>query len=444
MKRQSKPRLPPETIILCFLVGNELPQISGSLRTLCDQRMERCANIYKNIFIQRADLYRDGPIQKILINLRIIRIEQGRVQFINRLISEQIQTTGMYSLYHLLETLYSNNHNGYPRLPLLLQLINKTNPESSWTNTLIVLTLLSMLLALFFYLENAYVLQMIDWLQHTGLVFFDWIKRTFSATYNVNLLGIAYNALGWAWSFYKVINNTISVDRINAFLFKTIRSSLTSLGYLLAYFANGVFTGFAACLFVLSASMDVFESYYAFKIIKDNPKQAPILPKTNGLSNNQLEWQEYEESCSLYEQASYAFWVKVGAAGISTAVVSIWCFFPPSLFVTAFCMMFIPLVAKTKSSILARMHYQYANDLQNKIEQIYGQDNILPPTPQKSSSFFRIFEALTPNVERKISSRESSEEEVLPFPLPVVFPENKYPALELDALFSETITSLRP
>lgn len=346
-------------IVNDYLKGKSIRVIRIRLAELADELGCRCETLYEAIKIHPT--VSDPLIDAMLAHLNINKSD------------EPITSPGRYekliaksqTLHELLKHIA---HDGELQVEDLLTLIEKTTPKYNWPFIFGTSTLISAFIGAFAYFENAAMQALGQWLAKTFPVVVDWLGKTFCILHNIPLLGIIYNALALSWYWYSAVTkgSTTNDGKLNALLFKSLSSSLTILAYTLAYFASGVMTGLPATLFVLSASVHVFRSIFIW--YKSSETLATLKqPPYNATWQIQA---EYLRVRNYNQRAQQSFWIELSGAILITAAVAIWDFFPPSLAVSAFCVIFITLTGLAEKSMLSHIAKLNANNLQRELDHL--------------------------------------------------------------------------
>lgn len=339
-------------IVLRYLQGEALGVVSVLLETECAELKQSSKSLYKSVKLD--DPEHDPFILAILSSLNIKGCHKKRLK----------KAT---NLHELLTYLY---HDGHHHLGYLLKVIEHTKPRVNRAMMFIWGAIISAGIgSLMYFLCKEYVETLGQWFIHNFPAFLiAWLGKTFSVLGNVSLFAIGFSIIGLVWSWYDTFANgtTTTTEKLNGLLFKTLTYSLTILGYALSYIDSGVMSFFAASLFVLGASIDVFESGFGYY------KSLRAL-ETFTVPAEDAEWEdvaEYERAMNLHQQSVQSIWIKISAALLITVAIAIWSFFPPSLIISTCCITFITLLGLAKWSVVTNLEEIYANNLQKKLKQL--------------------------------------------------------------------------
>jgi hypothetical protein len=191
---------------------------------------------------------------------------------------------------------------------------------------------------------------------------------------NIPLLGISYNSLDLIWSWHHTFSSgtTTPTHKLHELFFKTLTASLTLSAYVVSFLAAGSMTLVATIFFVLSSSTKVFQSI--FNWWKSSESLQTLTEPQNG--DGWEIYAEYERAKNFHNRLLTSVWTNLAAATATTIGVGLWSLFPPSLFLSIFCITFISLTALTEHSYLTHIRDISAADLQKDIL------NIKTPRPK--------------------------------------------------------------
>ena len=144
-----------------------------------------------------------------------------------------------------------------------------------------------------------------------------------------------------------------------AFAFKAASISASLAGYVVCLLAAGVANPVTSMLFITSSIIDVAESFFTFYMINQRPSPTSDSP------DQVMRYQAQQQ------RAAHTLWVKLIAATLITAAVTIWCVCPPSLLIMLSCMASIHLVGFIKCAIIEHINSKSAISLQESLETFY-------------------------------------------------------------------------
>ena len=342
-------------IVLNFLHGEPISLIAGRLKYQCIEFNKGCTSLYKAITVEPTDPF-------IIAILGSLNIKQSRPGEAPQAFEELMKSDNLHELLTLL------SHDGHRQISYLLKIIENTQPKRNWTLLLMLSTISSAGAGAFFYINKPYFDAISDWFLRTFPFVIDWLKKTFSVLRNIPLLLIIYNGFGLIWSWYNTFTNgtTTSKEKLNALFFETFSASLTISAYILSFYSAGAVTVPVALLFVLSASIALFQS--VFHWIKSKQAMNELTRPT--ITSHWEIVAEYKRAFNLHQLTINSVYIKLAAAILTTIAVGIWNFFPPALLITIFCACFTTLTDLTARSILSNREETSANQLQKTIKNI--------------------------------------------------------------------------
>lgn len=376
-------------IVLDYLQGEAITNITVRLQTQSTELGTNCNHAYKAILITPND-----PFVKAMLGRLNIPASDERHQ---KLLEKS------HTLYDLLTNLY---HDGNHHIGTLLKLIATTKIPRNWTLFLLISTIVSGAAGAAMYFRKELIHDIGIWFENQFPEIINWLGKTFSLLKNITLLGIIYNSLLLASSWYETFTNgtTSKARKFKTFFFKTLSSSFTLSAYLLSYFAEGTMALPIAALFVLSSSVDVFKSMYY--LIKHKHALTILTPRC-ATDKNWAASAEYERAFNLHQRSLRSVWIRLSAAIFTTIAVGIWCFSPPSLIVTITSLVFINLIALTKSSLLASIYNYAADNIQKKLAVIDVEIPIeLSPSEQAMASGLERKQAELATKEKQLTNWE--------------------------------------
>lgn len=325
-------------IVTSYLRGEEISSIRSRLRAVCSEKKQNASALYREITAS-------PEITKNLYPLLQVPGEK------------QDSYGNNQTLLTLLTRLNKDGHD-YDHLAYLLGLIDQTKYTRSWRNTLIVGALLSVGLGGFFYLKPDYF----HTLQHLITVILPrfvlaWLEKTFSLLRNIPLIGIVYTSSSLIWQTIQMLYYGVShaSQTWTAFAFKTASISASLAGYVVCLLAAGVANPVTSMLFITSSIIDVAESFVTFYMINQRPCPTSDSPE------QVMRYQAQQQ------RAAHTLWVKLTAATLITAAVTIWCVCPPSLLIMLSCMASIHLVGFIKCAIIEHINSKSAISLQKSL-----------------------------------------------------------------------------
>jgi hypothetical protein len=257
---------------------------------------------------------------------------------------------------------YGHNH-----LVHLLHLINTTKQKQAWLPALMTSLLSLTGLGVFFYIKPGYFKTAYQFLLTHVPRLLKGLMKTFSILRNVPLLGMAYSSASLIWhglqTFYYGTSNLS--PKLTSMFFSTLTHGLSIAGYALCFMASGVATPLTSMLFVMSASVDMVRSLVNYGMLRQK-----AYPPLGSLENT---WEAHADHARQKTQRNHAvdaLWTNFMIALLSTAVITTWCFFPPSIVLTLGCMSAILLMKFVKSIIMNHLNEKHAVTLQTRLQLI--------------------------------------------------------------------------
>ncbi len=345
-------------IVLHYLQGENLSVVKVRLQAKCSELGKSTKSLYKLINIRTTTV--DPYTQAILGSLNIQPHPHPPAKGTYEKLLEKSD-----DLHTLLKHLH---HDGHRHIGYLLQLIENTKPKTNWALIFTLGAIASAAVGSLLYIFRELVEAAGSWFIQKFPNFINWLSKPATLLRFTPLIGIIYHGLGLIWSLYKTFANgtTTTIDKLQKLFFKTLASGSTIAAYSLTYYSVGAMSVPIAILFVLGASVDVFQG--AFNLLRSNQALKTLdVPKENA------PWEvvaEYERAKNSHQHAQKSVWIKIGAALLITTAVAVWQFFPPNIVLTIVSMVFISLTGLAKRAILNSFSEKSANDLQGKLSGI--------------------------------------------------------------------------
>lgn len=348
-------------IITNYLKGKSLKKINRNLQDLADNHRVSCKDVCR---LTPINEHHDKILEILFIlNINATKDEQSLHY---KLLKKQ-------TVYELLAYLARHHH---PHVRALLKRIERTTPKPNWVLYSVGATLFSAGISAVIYSQKANVEQIVAWLAHQFPLVMQWIDKTLSTLRNIPILGLIYNGLTLFWSWYRILSNDLLSTHQKGYklLFKTLTIGLVIGSYVLSFLAAGSMPMAAASLFVLSASIDIVKSIFFF--YKNNQS----LSVFNNGSHEELLPPARAEETRLRHRKAYmqqTIGIKLIAAILTTGLVALWVFAPPSLVLTTCCLMVITFVGISKQLIINRIKNKCSEKLQTNLKRIF------PDTPDE-------------------------------------------------------------
>ena len=329
-------------IVMQYLSGAEISSIRAHLIAASSEKKQDARALYND---RPASL----AIRTTLYSLLRVPEEQ------------QLSYPEDLKLLTLLSRLNIDGHD-YDHLAYLLGLIDETTYKRSWRNELIVGALLSVGLAGLFYLKPDYFYRLQDLITVIlPRVVLAWLEKTFSLLRNIPLIGIVYTSSSLIWQTIQMLYYGVShaSQTWTAFAFKAASIIASLAGYVVCLLAAGVANPVTSMLFITSSIIDVAESFFTFYMINQRPSPNEDFPE------QVMRYQAQQQ------RATHTLWVKLTAATLITAAVTIWCVCPPSLLIILSCMASIHLVGFIKWAIVEQIDKKACISLQKSLKTVY-------------------------------------------------------------------------
>ncbi len=349
------------TLVYDYLQGEKIPLVRSFLDKNCAEQKQDANILYEAVPVHPV------TAQRLFVLLHVPKEKQSTYANVQTLLT-------------LLTSLHQDGY-AHDHLAYLLGLIEQTKYKRSGRTLLMFGALLSTGLGGVFYLKPDYfnaLNQLITAI--LPRIVLGWLKKTFSLLRNLPLLGIVYTCSSLISHTYRTVyyGGSNFSQKWAAFSFKATSISLSLAGYVLCFLAAGVATPVSGILFITSSTIDVAESFFTFYLINQKPR-----PKRESLEKTWEALADHTRNENQQQRASQSIWVKLTAATLITAAVTIWCVFPPSLFIMLSCMAFITLVGFIKSAMVERIDTAAATALQASLASIDApMTSLTIPSPQ--------------------------------------------------------------
>lgn len=272
------------------------------------------------------------------------------------------------NLYELLTHLHQDGY-GHGHLKYLLTLIEDTQYKP-YKNLQITGSLLAVVLSIatLFYFKPKYfraTLQLISKALPQLLIKIG--KKIAGVPAGLTLVGMVYTSALYLYFLYRTFSYGVSNFNQKFFdlFFRTSATALSLAGYTLCFLASGAASPLTAILFISGSAVDVVESLFTYCTIRFKS-----LPERNSLEQTWNVLSNHARKESQQNHAGKELVVKLTAALMITALVTIWCIFPPSLLITLGCLISIGVVGFIKSSILNRLDANHTAKLQSTLQSI--------------------------------------------------------------------------
>lgn len=339
-----------------YLDGEDIAKIKADLNISCNKAEAHAKTLYKSIVV-------DVKIENALFN--ILQVPQSAQK------NYRNKEDFLKLLTHLHQDGYSHGH-----LAHLLVLIDKTKYHNYKGIKLAILSSFTLInVGAFFHIYPEYLKKAQQFiLSVLPRIIFDWIKKTFSILQNLTFIGIIYTSVTFLSFFYHTFYHGFSnlSQKLTATLFKGTATSLSLTAYVICFLAAGVATPLTGILFISSSALDVVQSVVNYCMIrfKSAPKDQAASPT----------WEILADKVRRENQRQHAgktVWINLGTALLLTGLVTMWCFFPPSILLTIGCMATSLAINTIKSLVLSRIETQYTVKLQHALQ---AAAKTLPPS----------------------------------------------------------------
>lgn len=276
------------------------------------------------------------------------------------------------NLYDLLIRLYRD---GNHHLGRLIQLIDNAKPRSRtpvWVMPAMFFGLLAMIGAFFENYQHTAFMRFLTATKDFGLKAFDWIKGFANVAKNVALVGIAFNALKFLYNSRNIISDQklTNPQKVYELSFAFLEPFLVVSAYAITYSLSGAMSVIAGALFVSASGLGILKG--GLSLLKAY-RNASALNKNIDLMSV-TEKAQYHRSTYAYKAQRSALLVEIGYALLSTAVITVWCFFPPSLALVAGCFGALTLLQASSSYITTSANTYYDDALQYELRHVEGID----------------------------------------------------------------------
>jgi hypothetical protein len=333
--------------VYAYLNGGDTGQIRTTLAQLCNDTESDAKSLYQSILT-----YPD--IEDTLFDM--LRVPKDK----------QKNYRDKINLFSLLTHLHQDGW-GHGHLSFLLTLINDTTYHHyRGTKSSILSSIMLINTGAFFYRYPQYFHNTLRFISTVlPRIILEWVKKTFSILQNITFIGMSYTTFMFLIFLYKTFYHGLSNlnQKLTAVFFRGSATGLSMAGYILCFLAAGVATPLTGILFISGSAIDVVESVISYLMIR-------LKPMSKKDVHNQT-WHDIADQArqeSQRKQAGKSVWIKLSAALIVTAIVAIWCFFPPSLVLTLTCMAAISVIGVVKSLILSSIESKYTEKLQKTLQ----------------------------------------------------------------------------
>lgn len=260
-------------------------------------------------------------------------------------------------------------------LKRLIALIDKTRPKpllSWWTKTVLFLGGLLVGSSIFDFVDPKRFKTVMAFIGKGYTLFKETLKSVFQVAKNFALLAMGIHTLSLLFKLvglYRTQSKSKKTKMTSA-LFALITSGLSISAYGLTFLAFGVATPIASGLMVTANFMAFLKAGYR---LRQHEKAFMKGPKPNDPKDRSLHFGEraaYQRSVFDIKQHRLTLKTKMAMAILSTIVVAVWCFCPPSLLLTAFSIGTLLILGALQSTLIKAFKAQCQNQLQRALDDL--------------------------------------------------------------------------
>ncbi|HBI22082.1 MAG TPA: hypothetical protein DDY37_05800 [Legionella sp.] len=264
-------------------------------------------------------------------------------------------------------------------LEQLVELITDVKPERNWARYLTYGAVIAAVASVLYYLKDKIDLLQ-SWFERTMPLVSQWLGQTVHIMRNTPLFGVVSNGIPLVYAWYRMLftdSPSTDWDPSIKLFFKTIEHAFPIIGYVLCYMAAGSMTIPAVTMFVAGAGIEIIHSIYT--VIRDEQERwdHPTAPGTEYFSKAAA-----ARADNLYERGLQISLTKLLANILTTALVVIWCVYPPSMVIALSCAVGAWVMGLIKSAALTHIKTTYANALQENIKTICTHYQLHQNAPQ--------------------------------------------------------------
>lgn len=347
-------------VVFDYLCGEQLAQVKT---TLANHGYTKQA--FKDINIKVSDnpFAPIDPKVDALFQVLNIKDEHTKKQLIR----------DSKNLYTLLLHLRAK-HNVY-HLKRLIRLIDRTKKKpllSWWTKSVLLLGSLLVGSSIFDFVDPKRFKSVIAVIGKGYSIFKNTLKTVFQAAKNFALLAIGISTISL---LYKLLNlyrskTKSKKKKITSSLFALLTSGISIAAYALTFFAFGVATPIASSLMVGANLVTFFKEWHSLRQHQKAFKQGPKENDPNDQSLHFGERAAYQRSLFDFKQHRLTLYTKMAMALLSTVIVAVWCFCPPSLLLTAFSIGSLLILGSLQSTVVKAFKNNCQNQLQAALDKL--------------------------------------------------------------------------
>lgn len=330
-----------------YLNGADITKVRAILNATCNETEADAKSLYKSILVYP-------------------KIEEELFKMLQVPESMQKNYRNKEHLFELLTHLHQDGYS-HGHLAHFLTLIDKTKYHNYKGTKIAILSSFTLVnISAFFYIYPEYFRKAQQFiLSVLPRILFDWIKKTFSILRNLPFIGIIYTSVTFFAFLYQTFYHGLSnlSQKLTAVFFRGAATGLSLTAYIMCFLTAGVATPLTGILFISGSAIDVIQSVVNYCMIRFKP-----IPKHESTSPTWEIVADHVRQKHQQQHAGKTVWVNLGAAILLTAVVAMWCFFPPSILLTLGCMAATVVVSGVKYLTLSHIEAQYTEKLQRSLQ----------------------------------------------------------------------------